>query len=68
MTKAFNRDERYVKEKLSVNGIIQYDANKVLTDDDLDIYDEPYQKGPVNHEAPYIAPDIKPIKHTTFVE
>lgn len=45
LTVAFNRDERYVREQLRADGIIQYDANKVLTDDDINRYDERNMSG-----------------------
>ena len=40
LTVSYNRDEDDIKDRLNMNGIIQYNANKVLTDDDLDLYDQ----------------------------
>ena len=40
LTVSYNRDEDDIKDRLNMNGIIQYNANKVLTDNDLDLYDQ----------------------------
>ena len=44
LTVAYNRNETYIRERLNANGIIQYDANKVLNDGDLDLYERIYQE------------------------